>query len=122
MQQLYGVNTVFLATQDERIVQAAKAYSADLRVLTLDFDRKKLTGAAARKVPVFVYVYICLYMRVCMCVCVYVYVYVYIYIYMQPLSRCVYECMLICTNVCLYVRMYAYMYECMLICTNVCFL
>ncbi len=72
MQQLYGVKTVFLATQDQRIVQAAKAYNASLRVLTLNFDRKKLTGAAARKVCVL-YMCVCVVCGVCVCACVYAY-------------------------------------------------
>lgn len=48
MRDLYGVKTIFLATQDQRIVSAARA-QAGLRVLSLSFDRGQLTGSAARK-------------------------------------------------------------------------
>jgi len=48
MKERYGISTVLLATQDARIVAAAKAEKG-VRVLALDFDRSELTGRGARK-------------------------------------------------------------------------
>mmetsp|Transcript_44862 Transcript_44862/g.70279 ORF Transcript_44862/g.70279 Transcript_44862/m.70279 type:complete len:123 (-) Transcript_44862:195-563(-) len=48
MQRRYGISSVFLATQDERILTAARAQDG-LRVMALPFDRDQLTGKAAKK-------------------------------------------------------------------------
>jgi hypothetical protein len=48
MQAQYNISNVFLATQDARILLAAKAQPG-LRVIALPFDRDQLTGKAAKK-------------------------------------------------------------------------
>jgi len=48
MKERYGATAIFLATQDPRIVEAARAESG-LRVMALPFDREQLTGKAAKK-------------------------------------------------------------------------
>jgi hypothetical protein len=48
MQAQYNISNVFLATQDARILLAAKAQPG-LRVIAMPFDRDQLTGKAAKK-------------------------------------------------------------------------
>ena len=48
LQAQYNISNVFLATQDARILLAAKAQPG-LRVIAMPFDRDQLTGKAAKK-------------------------------------------------------------------------
>ena len=60
MQALYNISTVFLATQDARILEAAQAQEG-LRVLALPFNRQVLAGYRSVSLSIYVSIYLSLH-------------------------------------------------------------